>query len=95
MTERETRSSRAGAFSMARTGSPQADSGQALRKRAEAIARGKSAQTPVNFDVQSPEGARRALHELRVHQVELEMQNDELRRTQEELNASRARYFDL
>ena len=35
------------------------------------------------------------VHELRVHQIELEMQNDELRRIQQELEASRDMYFDL
>ncbi|OGQ96206.1 MAG: hypothetical protein A2284_04145 [Deltaproteobacteria bacterium RIFOXYA12_FULL_61_11] len=43
----------------------------------------------------TPEEAARVFHELRVHQIELEMQNEELRRAQVELEATRARYFDL
>ena len=35
------------------------------------------------------------LHELRVHQIELEMQNEELRRAREELDAERKKYFNL
>jgi len=65
---------------------------QAVRQRAEEQYRLNEAtdsQTP------SPEETEHLLHELRVHQIELEMQNEELRRSQEDLDASKSKYFDL
>jgi chemotaxis family two-component system sensor kinase Cph1 len=73
----------------------EADTREALRKRAEALASEKAGEMPEDLEAPSAEAARRALHELRVHQIELDLQNEELRRTQEELEGSRARYFDL
>ncbi len=67
-----------------------------LRQRAEALARGNADWSLENLEVMPPsEAIRRTFHELRVHQIELEMQNEELRRSQVELEAARARYFDL
>jgi PAS domain S-box-containing protein len=62
-----------------------------LRNRAEKSLRKRSAdlgKSPVK-DVQN------LVEELRVHQIELEMQNDELRKAQVELAESRDRYSDL
>ena len=63
-----------------------------LRRRAEEKARADDVQTQKTL---SAKEAGRLLHELQVHQIELEMQNEELRRAQGELEAARARYFDL
>src|SRR5512140_3177968 len=66
-----------------------------LRRRAEAMVPGRAAPPLDNLDALSPEEMRRTFHELRVHQIELELQNEELRQAQAELDAARARYFDL
>jgi PAS domain S-box-containing protein len=66
-----------------------------LRRRAEAMVPGRTAQPLDNLEALSPEETRRTLHELRVHQIELELQNEELRQAQAELDAARARYYDL
>ena len=63
-----------------------------LRRQAEKRLRAKKAQLPPS---RSKESAQRIVHELEVHQIELEMQNAELRRAQEELELSRNKYIDL
>lgn len=62
-----------------------------LRRRAEELLW----KNPADLAAVPPEEIGRVLHELQVHQIELEMQNDELRKTQLELEVSRIKYFDL
>ena len=66
-----------------------------LRRHAEEINRRDGSQLPEDLESLSSEKIQQMLHELRVHQIELTMQNEELRTAQEELDAERARYFDL
>lgn len=70
----------------------QPETPQDLRQRAEELFK---ASEPVDPATLSPEETKQLYHELRVHQIELEMQNEELRSAQEELDASMSRYFDL
>lgn len=63
-----------------------------LFKRAEAELKSKTAKEKLP---RTDADMRRLLHELQVHQVELEMQNEELRRGREELELSRNKYAEL
>ena len=64
---------------------------QQLRKLAEEHLRG----SPPDDSELRPENFSAILQELRIHQIELELQNEELRHTRGELEESRDLYFDL
>lgn len=66
----------------------------ALRQHAEATLE-KQMAADNGAEDHLPASVLRTLHELRVHQIELEMQNNELRRMQDTLETSRADYTDL
>jgi PAS domain S-box-containing protein len=62
-----------------------------LRQRAEALAKGGA----VPLEELSGDETARLIHELQVHQIELELQNEELRHTQAELAETARKYSDL
>ena len=69
--------------------------GRALRQRAEASVQAEvSSEEEVRDPASLPETLS-LLHELQVHQIELEMQNEELRRSYAELAALQERYRNL
>ncbi len=64
-----------------------------LRSEAEALAQSREQSSDVTANAAIP--YEQVLHELRVHQIELEMQNEELRQVQLQLQATQEHYFDL
>jgi PAS domain S-box-containing protein len=70
----------------------QLDDAAKLRLLAEAQLRGQSLEDDMPHSVLEMQ---KLVHELKNHQIELEMQNDELQRIQLELDASQKRYFNL
>jgi len=62
-----------------------------LRERAEELLK----KSPEAIENLLPEDIGNLIEELHVHQIELEMQNDELRRAQVELEEARSKYFEL
>ena len=63
----------------------------ALRRRAEAFLQ----RTGQEIVAMSAQDIQQLVHELQVYQIELELQNEDLRQTQQELEASRDRYSAL
>ena len=68
---------------------------EVLYRRANAIAHQYLTQPELNAELLSSIEQRKLIYQLRVHQVELEMQAEELRNTQERLEVQRARAVDL
>jgi len=68
------------------------ETAEELRRRAKKSLREGKTVIPEST---SPTEAIKLFHELAVHQIELEMQNEELCRTQTALNGEQTRYFDL
>jgi len=75
---------------------PTADQPAQLRRRAEDRLRERSENQRSTAAVpKSDADAKRLLHELQVHQIELEMQNAELRQARDELEVALDNYTDL
>lgn len=68
---------------------------QALRLRANKRIAGNSTLAIDAIEAMTAQDVQRLFHELQIHQVELEMQNDELQRVQNALQSERERYLDL
>ncbi len=80
---------------MTDTNTPLTPSDASVKSDIRQQAEKKAALCPEHNICLSLKETRVLIHEQRVHQIELEIQNEELRRVQAELDATRLRYFDL
>ncbi len=71
---------------------PSADDAAQFRHRAEERLR---LTRPATGQPRTDADAQRLVHELQVHQIELEMQNEELQQTRDDMEAARDKYSDL
>lgn len=79
-----------------KVGSLRSDGNDALRRRAEVRLRRRPKPTGAkSVDARSVADIQRLVHELQVHQVELELQNLELRGTRDRMEALVEKYTDL
>ena len=87
------RTSRASAARVRASGENRRKSALISSSSARARAEERLREQPARLDETQDVG--HLLHELQLHQIELEMQNEELHRAKQELEASREKYFDL
>ncbi len=73
----------------------QKKSASELRKLEEEVTPERKVPTPADCKSMSSQKMSHLIHELEVHQIELQMQNEELLRLEKELDVARDRYFDL
>lgn len=76
---------------MQSTSPPESRQFETIRKKAEMLAR----EQPIVLHDEDPDTYRKLLHEFRVHQIELEMQNEALRESQIQIEVSRDRFLEL
>ncbi len=77
---------------MARRNNLEAEQVAALRERAEKTLKNVISKTIPSL---ASENVEALVHELRIHQIELQVQNEELRQSRQEAEESRDQYYDL
>lgn len=68
---------------------------RSIQEQVQSVSEAQTSDPAATLGADLPEAIHKIVHQLQVHQIELEMQNEELRRTQLALEIAHLRYFDL